>query len=219
MVCLRSAVFLLWINVLFGCRTGESHYDDFSPESIQNQIREEIRNALNIVQYLNDYDLAIRIEVITQYGAKAVPELIAGLAHGSSRVRQTSVYILGKIIQQEVAKHFKGSKNDPSHGIIARFKELEDDPDYDVRIQAAVARLSLGDSDAASILIDGLNGKNLYSRLKCFNELNRATGLTFGYGAGDSETKRLKAIECWREWWFKIPTKKVELETYLPPNN
>jgi hypothetical protein len=83
----------------------------------------------------------------------------------------------------------------PLHGL-----EWPEGMHAQVRYERARAYLRLGDWSEIGVLIDGLEGEEVWTRAWCAQALEEVTHQRYGFKPQGSEAERAESVRKWRDW-------------------
>jgi len=180
---------VLWILCLgVGCVTERVNDADNGRAYLES----EASKIVDRLPYRSGIDLINDCQHLIALGDFAVEPMLECLDHEESLVRCSAAFVLGQLKKQEA---------------LDKLRDLTQDMNQQVRLEAARAILEIGAWDSVPMLIEGMEEEELYARNQCFQILFDKTGQTFGYDPEAEEATRMESVKKWRAWWASKNTK------------
>ncbi|MCU0727109.1 MAG: HEAT repeat domain-containing protein [Planctomycetes bacterium] len=156
-------------------------------------LREEIVQRVDALQYQSGAELVTNTSRLAYIGEPAIPFLLTGLDHESSRTRSSCAFVLGNLRDRRTITTLRAKLGDP-----ALF----------VRYEVATALCAMGEGSGYPVLISGLSDPEIRNRYKAHEALRLLTALDFGYRHDDEPETRRMAVLRWEEWWHRMESRQ-----------
>jgi len=187
MKLLRPAL-CITLALLAACASDPIDTHPANPE-IQRQIAtimQAVRNDTGASLYAN-------LRRLIAYDVFAVDQVLVLAKDDNARLRSNALFVLAQIKDTEQASRMERIEDALRDGL--------EDPDANVRYEAATGLASRGEWDVLPVLIDGLDSEDPGIRYRCHQQLLATTSQDFGYSVDDDVAQRHVSVSRWRSWY------------------
>lgn len=183
---MRRTALIATLLTLAACATVEDKSYPFAQAN--SLMRREIQSRIANIPYQHRQELLNNlIWLVTRGGETAITDLLTALENEDAKVRSSSAWVLGRLMDRRV---------------IPQLRPLVNDENRSVRFEAARSLMVMGDLEHATLLIEGLDSDRIPVRYNCHMALRDSTGRDFQYDHLEEEpAERRLAVLRWREWW------------------
>ena len=184
-----SALTLVFLGlVVVACGTTEpAKYTEFDrPNDI---LAQEIQSRIDQIPYKTYQDLLLNLAWLTKRGQDALPFLLVATEHDNPKMRSSVIWTIGRIMDIRTVPYLK--------------RHLQD-PDPEVRLEAATALITMNDDTGLEVLVKGLGNETERYRHRCAGILRDWAKREFGYDHRVEPEKNEKAIKQWMAWCNQV---------------
>ena len=186
-----TLVFLGLIMVACGT-TRPAKYAEFDrPNDI---LAQEIQSRVDQIPFKTYQDLLLNLAWLRKRGADALPALLEATEHENPKMRSSAIWTIGRIMDIRTVPYLK---------------EHLQDPDPEVRLEAATALLGMNDDTGLEILIRGLGNETERYRHRCAGILRDWAKRSFDYDHRQPPEENGKAIKQWMAWCNQVRGQQV----------
>jgi HEAT repeat protein len=158
-----------------------------------DKVQIEVADVVKQVRETTGPELYPLLKRLVAYDVFAVDQVVELTGESNSRLRGNAIWVLGQIYDPDYP--------DSSAKAEEAVRDALQDPDQNVRYEAAAALVTRDQWDVIPMLLEGMQDRNPRVRFNCHESLKLATSKDWGYAVDDTTEEREAAIRRWSSWY------------------